>query len=143
MQSPPPALKKALVAEGFEIYRTGPNQIALADRVRDNLLMDSGVAAVQDPGLAVRLVLRAQASDFPGEDEGALFGRARGLSADLVAKGYAEIGATAVPIWDPSDRSRTLDTSYEVSYERRVADEAELYTELRYALGVTKVAARP
>jgi len=143
MQSPPRPLKKALVTEGFEIYRTGPNLIALADRVRDNLLMDSGVAAVEDLGLAVRLVLRAQASDFPGEDENGLFGRARSLSATVIAKGYVEIGASAVPIQDPSDRSRTLDTWCEVSYERRVADEAELYEELRFALGVTKVAVRP
>ena len=143
MQSPPPALKKALIAEGFEIYRTGPNLISLADRVRDNLLMDSGVSVVQGETLGVRLVLRAQASDFPGEDADALLARARSLASAFDGKGYAETGAEAVPLRDPSDKSRTLDTSYEVTYERAVSDEAALYEELRFALAVIKVAARP
>jgi hypothetical protein len=140
---PPAALKKALVSEGFEIYRTGPNLISLADRVRDNLLMDSGVSVVQGGELAVRLILRAQAADFPGDDGEGLFGRARALAPPLAAKGYREVAATAVPIQDPSDKSRTLDTWYEVSYERAVTDEAELYAELRFVMGLVRVALRP
>jgi hypothetical protein len=143
MQSPPPALKKALIAEGFEIYRTGPNLISLADRVRDNLLMDSGVSVVQGDALGVRLVLRAQSADFPGEDADALFARARSLASSLDGKGYSEVAASAVPIRAPSDKSRTLDTWYEVTYERTVRDEAELYAELRFVLALDKVAARP
>lgn len=143
MQSPPPALKKALIAEGFEIYRTGPNLISLADRVRDNLLMDSGVSVVQAERLGVRLVLRAQSTDFPGEDPEGLFARARSLASAFDGKGYSEVGASAVPIRDPSDKTRTLDTWYEVTYERTVGDETELYAELRFALAVVKVAARP
>lgn len=143
MQSPPPALKKALIAEGFEIYRTGPNLISLADRVRDNLLMDAGVSVVQAESLGVRLVLRAQSTDFPGEDADGLFARARSLASAFDGKGYTEVAAGAVPIKDPSDKSRTLDTWYEVTYERSVRDEAELYAELRYVLGLNKVAARP
>jgi hypothetical protein len=136
-------LKKALITEGFEIYRTAPNLISLADRVRDNLLMDSGVSVVQGDVLGVRMILRAQASDFPGEDAEALLARARGLASAFDGKGYAETAAGAVPIKDPSDKSRTLDTSYEVTYERAVADEAELYEQLRFALALVKVAARP
>jgi hypothetical protein len=142
MQSPPPALKKALIAEGFEIYRTGPNLISLADRVRDNLLMDSGVSVVQADSLGVRLVLRAQSLDFPGEDAVNLFERARSLASAFEGRGYAEVGAGAVPIRDPSDKARTLDTWYEVTYERSVRDETELYSELRFALAVVKVATR-
>jgi hypothetical protein len=142
MQSPPPALKKALVAEGFEIYRTGPNLISLADRVRDNLLMDAGVSVVQTESLGVRLVVRAASLDFPGEDANSLFERARALSSEFDGRGYAEIGAAAVPIKDPSDKSRNLDTWYEVTYERTVRDETELYSELRFALAVVKVATR-
>jgi hypothetical protein len=136
-------LKKALIAEGFEIYRTGPNLISLADRVRDNLLMDSGVSVVHADSLGVRLVLRAQALDFPGEDADGLFGRARSLASAFDDRGYAEVGASAVPIRDPSDKSRTLDTWYEVTYERPVRDETELYSELRFAIAVVKVAERP
>jgi hypothetical protein len=142
MQSPPPALKKALIAEGFEIYRTGPNLIFLADRVRDNLLMDSGVSVVHAESLGVRLVLRAQALDFPGEDANSLFDRARSLASAFDGRGYAEIAASAVPIRDPSDKARTLDTWYEVSYERLVRDETELYSELRFVLALVKVVTR-
>jgi hypothetical protein len=141
MPGPPSTLKKALVAEGFEIYRSSPNQVTLADRVRDNLLMDSGVAVMQGENLAVRVVLRAQASNFPGESPDALFGRARGLSGELTGRGYHEVTADNVPVQDPSDRTRTLDTWYEVSYVVSVKEE-ELYAELRFALGLPKNAER-
>jgi hypothetical protein len=142
MPGPPSVLKKALIAEGFEIYRTAPNQVTLADRVRDNLLMDSGVAVVQADALAVRVTLRAQASNFPGESADGLLGRARALSAALVSRGYSEVGSETVPVRDPSDRTRTLDTWYEVSYELPVAEDAALYDELRFALGLPKNAER-
>ncbi|HEY3493522.1 MAG TPA: hypothetical protein VGK73_02505 [Polyangiaceae bacterium] len=142
MPSPPSALKKSLVQEGFEIYRTSPSLILLADRVRDNLLMDAGVAVVDGTPLAVRVVLRAQATDFPGEAPESLFARARALGDTIRQKGYQELRAEAVPVRDPSDRSRTLDTWYEVSYELSVADEPSLFAELRFALGVRKTAER-
>ena len=143
MPGPPTALKKALVAEGFEIYRTSPTQVTLADRVRDNLLMDSGVAVIHGETLGVRVVLRAQASNFPGELADGLFDRARALSAPLTGRGYQEVAADASPVQDPSDRSRTLDTWYEVSYALTLAEESTLYDELRFALGLNKSAERP
>jgi hypothetical protein len=142
MPAPPSALKKALVAEGFEIYRTSPTQISLADRVRDNLLMDSGVAVVQGETQAVRVVLRAQSTSFPGEAADALYARARSLSTPLTTRGYEEIAADAVPVQDPSDRARTLDTWYEVTYVRSLSDEAALFEELRFALRLEKNAER-
>jgi hypothetical protein len=143
MAGPPSALKKALIAEGFEVYRTSPNQVSLADRVRDNLLMDSGVAVFQGETLQVRVVLRAQASNFPGDSAEALYARARGLCEPLTTRGYAEIAADGVPVRDPSDRSRTLDTWYEVTYSLGLSDEGTLFEELRFALGLTKNAERP
>jgi hypothetical protein len=143
MAGPPSALKKVLIAEGFEVYRTSPNQVSLADRVRDNLLMDSGVSVFQGETLQVRVVLRAQASNFPGDSADALYSRARGLSEPLAARGYAEIAAAGVPVQDPSDRSRTLDTWYEVTYSLGLTDEGTLFDELRFALGLTKNFERP
>jgi hypothetical protein len=64
MPSTPQTLKKTLVAEGFEVYRTSPSLIILADRVRDNLLMDSGVAVVHGEPLVVRITLRARPQNF-------------------------------------------------------------------------------
>jgi hypothetical protein len=134
-------LKKALISAGFEVYRTLGGRLLLADRVRDNLIMDSGVAAMAEPALGVRLVVRAQAHDFPGESEANLFERARRLGAASVARGYGESEALIVPIHDPGDRSRTLDVWYEVAFEKSVASLDELYPELKYALGVVKTAA--
>src|SRR5688572_12214130 len=142
MPSSPQSLKKSLVAEGFEVYRTSPNFIILADRVRDNLLMDSGVAVVHGEPLVVRITLRARGAEFPGDGEQTLFERARALSAPMKERGYAEVGSAAVPVTDPGDPSRTLDTWYEVTYERTIADEAELHPELRFALSIAKTAER-
>ncbi|RYZ03253.1 MAG: hypothetical protein EOO73_28640 [Myxococcales bacterium] len=140
MTPTPTDLKKTLVARGFEVYRTLGDQVVLADRVRDNLIMDSGVAAKPGEVLAVRFVVRAQASDFPSAKAEDLFARARACAAEAETRGYAEIGKAEVPVRDPGDASSTLDTWYEVSFERSVADEDELEHELRYALALEKTA---
>ena len=66
MTPTPAELKKTLVARGFEVYRTLGDQVVLADRVRDNLIMDSGVAARSGDVLAVRFVVRGGAVLSPG-----------------------------------------------------------------------------
>jgi hypothetical protein len=141
MPTPTPSkLKKTLMQQGFEVYRTLGDRILLADRVRDNLIMDSGVSVVSDPELAVQLVVRAQAHDFPGESEEELFDRARRLAHKSIDRGYVEVETAVVPIHDPGDSTRTLDIWHEVSFQRSVSDLAELYEELRYALAVEKTA---
>ncbi len=137
----PSELKKSLLALGFEIYRTSPDQVSLADRVRDNLLMDAGVC-IRLPELAVRVVLRAQASDFPTDDPEQLYDRVRSLAGAASAKGYREVGCTAVPVRDPGDRSRTLDTWYEVTFECTLDGDADLGAEVRYALALEKTVSR-
>lgn len=129
-------LKRILQSNGFEIYRTTPDELILADRVRDNLLMDSGVAAKVSPDLAVRVVLRAEGLQFPGEKPDELWQRARGLAA--AAPEYKEVSARVVPIRDPGDDSRTLDTWYELWLERPVPGVDELVTELRRALALER-----
>lgn len=139
----PQELKKLLIAEGFEIYRTLGDRVVLADRVRDNLIMDSGVSAVtNNEGLAVRFVVRAQSCDFPGESSESLFAHARRTASAATGNGYEEIAASVVPIHDPGDRERVLDTWYEVTFERPVADAATLMAELRAAFTWPKVATR-
>jgi len=138
MTPTPAELKKTLVARGFEVYRTLGDQVVLADRVRDNLIMDSGVAAKPGATLAVRFVMRAQASDFPSAKPDDLYERARASAAEAQGRGYVEVGVAAVPVRDPGDSSNTLDTWYEVAFERPVASEDELEQELRYALSIEK-----
>jgi hypothetical protein len=138
MTPTPNELKKTLVARGFEVYRTLGDQVVLADRVRENLIMDSGVAVRPGAMLAVRFVVRAQASDFPSVSPSDLYERARACALDAMGRGYAEVGVAEVPVRDPGDATSTLDTWYEVSFERAVASEDELEQELRYALGLEK-----
>jgi hypothetical protein len=138
MTPTPAELKKTLVARGFEVYRTLGDQVVLADRVRDNLIMDSGVAVRPGAVLAVRFVMRAQASEFPSANAEDLYERARVCAAEACGRGYTETGVAEVPIRDPGDASSTLDTWYEVSFERPVASDDELEQELRYALSLEK-----
>jgi len=142
MTPTPTELKKTLVARGFEVYRTLGDQVVLADRVRENLIMDSGVAVRPGAALAVRFVIRAQASDFPSSSAEDLYERARICAAEACARGYAEVSVAAVPVRDPGDASATLDTWYEVAFERPVASEDELESELRYALALEKTVLR-
>jgi hypothetical protein len=142
MTPTPSELKKTLVARGFEVYRTLGDQVVLADRVRDNLIMDSGVAVRPGAGLSVRFVVRAQASDFPTASADDLYQRARVCAADACGRGYAEVSVAEVPVRDPGDATATLDTWYEVAFERSVADDDELESELRYALALEKTVVR-
>jgi hypothetical protein len=142
MTPTPSELKKTLQARGFEVYRTLGDQVVLADRVRDNLIMDSGVAARPGDVPVVRFVVRAQASDFPAVSPDDLYERARILAAPALGRGYAEVGVAEVPVHDPGDATHTLDTWYEVSFERAVASEDELEEELRYALALEKTVSR-
>lgn len=118
----PPQLKKALLGAGFEVFRTLPDEVVLAERVRENLILDSGirVRAAGEAAWAIKVVLRAEGHDFPGDDEAELFARVRRLAEPVVGAGFAEVGTKVVPMKDPSDEERTLDTFYEVILERSV-----------------------
>jgi len=138
MPTPTPSeLKKLLIASGFEIFRRDGARIHLADRVRENLIMDSGVAVLTGAAPGVRVVVRAQASHFPGEGAEALFSRARSVGNAAIARGYSEVETTVVPVKDPGGGPQTLDTWYEVAYEKAV-DEDALFDELRQALALEK-----
>lgn len=139
----PQELKKLLVSERFEVYRTVGDRVMLADRVRENLIMDSGVSiSATDAGYLVRVVMRAQASDFQGETPEWLQEHARRMGEPATDIGYAECSTNVVPIHDPSDNSHVLDTWYEVAFERTVPDLAALVAELKQALAWPKVATR-
>lgn len=136
----PQQLKKALVASGFEVFRTLPEEIVLAERVRENLILDSGVRVgpLSDGKLRVRVVLRAQKADFPSEDEGALFERVRKLAEPALEDGFAETSTNVNAVKDPADPQRTLDTFYEVFLSREVASVEEAVPVLKFALGLEK-----
>ncbi|HKQ71592.1 MAG TPA: hypothetical protein VJT73_19745 [Polyangiaceae bacterium] len=133
-------IKKALVAAGFELYRTRGDEVQIADRVRDNLIMDSGVSVRARDSLAVKIVVRAQRSDFPTDPTSQLFDRARAVASSAVARGYAEASTLTSPMQDPADPSHTLDTWYEVAFEKSVATLDEAMAEVGFALKIEKTA---
>jgi hypothetical protein len=133
-------IKKALVAAGFELYRTRGDEVHVADRVRDNLIMDSGVSVRAKGSLSVRFVARAQRSDFPSDGPASLFEKARGLGVIAEARGYAETGSATSSIQDPADPNHTLDVWYEVAYEKGVASLEEAMLEVGFVLKIDKTA---
>jgi hypothetical protein len=136
----PKDLKRHLVAEGFQVFRTLGSCVVLADRVRDNLIMDSGVAAEASPEHRVKVVIRARSGDYPGESEDQLFARVRALAEAELDPSYAEFEQAVIPVDQPSAPGERLDTWYEVTFVRTEADLAALMLTLRDALTVKKIA---
>ena len=137
----PAEIKKALVAAGLEIYRTRGEVVHLAERVRENLLMDSGIF-VHAAESKVGFVVRAQRTDFPNDGADRLFERARDLGAPALARGFREVNAEVRKIFDPGDANRTLDTWCELSYEKPVADLAAAIDVAKFVLTLEKAASR-
>ena len=138
----PQQLKKALVANGFEVFRTLAEEIVLAERPRENLILDSGVRVGPIPGgFRVRVVLRAQQADFPNEQEDALFERVRKLAEPAITDGFVEQGTQVNSVKDPADADRTLDTFYEVSLSREVGTIDEAMPLVKFALSLEKAVA--
>jgi hypothetical protein len=129
-------LKQHLVAEGFQVFRVIGSHVILAERVRDNLIMDSGVAAVCSNPHAVRYAVRVRGSEHPGVSETELLETARLRGQSGLGVGYVEVESAVVPIVDPGDSAATLDTSYEVTYEKAGVLLAALPSELRAALSL-------
>jgi hypothetical protein len=131
-------IKRALIEAGFEVFRTRNEEIVLAERPRENLIMDSGVRLRLAASLEVRVVLRAQKADFPNEEEGRLFERVRALAHQVLAAGFAEVGTSVTRVADPGDAERTLDTFYEITYAKPAAALPDAVAELKFALSLEK-----
>jgi hypothetical protein len=131
-------IKKALIEAGFEVFRTRTEEIVLAERPRENLIMDSGVRLRLTSSLEVRVVLRAQKADFPNDEDARLFERVRHLASGALAAGFAEVGTSVTRMPDPGDAERTLDTFYEITYAKATAALEEAMSELKFAMSLEK-----
>lgn len=142
--SQPPSiqeLKRTLVAAGLEIYRTRPDAVHLAERPRDNQILDAGISVrpAGDDALEVRVVMRAQRSDFPRDPVEALFERVRELAADdILGRGFSEIEAREQRMPDPGDKSKTLDTWYELVFARTFPDAPSAIADIKRVLPLDK-----
>lgn len=145
----PKELKQELVAAGFQVYRSEAKQLQLAVRVRDNLIMDSGVWVTFDPEqvlghsdtlFGVRCVFRSQQSDHAADGEDQAFRRASELAEALTPTGYVESERRVIQVENPSHPGQLLDTWREVVVEKGELGWNELLTELRAALQATKIA---
>jgi hypothetical protein len=131
-------IKKALVAAGIELYRTRGQEVHVADRVRENLIMDSRVSVSTGDSPRVRFVVRAERSAFPAEATPVLFDRARALAVEAVRRGYIETGTATSPVTDPADPTHHLDTWYEVVFEKAVSSVDDAVAEVKYAVVLEK-----
>jgi hypothetical protein len=138
-------LKRRLRAEGFEIYRTRDGEVVLAERVRDNLIMDSGVAAVPAGagGLGIVVVVRAQATHFPGAAVDEVLEHARQLASAFEELGYEAEEPRTRRMTDPGNPERVLDTSYEIPLRCRTSTEDDLISRLKAALGMQRSSSDP
>jgi hypothetical protein len=132
-------MKKALAQAGFLVFRTQGDDVILAERVRENLIMDSGVRLRAGSPLVVRVVLRAQRGDFPGEDETHLFERVSRLAEDAKACGFTEVERNVAPVTDPGDPLRTLDTFYEITLAKDADGIEGALESVRLAMGLEKL----
>ncbi|MEO8875167.1 MAG: hypothetical protein ABI461_06225 [Polyangiaceae bacterium] len=138
----PQELKKALISAGFEVYRTKSDEIMLADRVRDNLILDSGVRVSSNDAneLRVNLVMGIRHTQYPGENDLALFERVRQLAGPLLEVGFAEMGTSQNPVTDPSDASKTLDIFFDVTFGKNEPTFEAALPAVKVALEVAKTA---
>lgn len=127
-------LKKALKEAGFQIYEMRLGRVSLAERVRDNLILDSGVSVGIDPGLNVRVALRAQMLHFPGKTSDEAHGYAEGLATPFVLDGYERDGSAITRVLDPAHPERSLDTVHEVFVQKATSTWSSTLEALRAAL---------
>ncbi|HJL17544.1 MAG TPA: hypothetical protein RMH99_17885 [Sandaracinaceae bacterium LLY-WYZ-13_1] len=131
-------VKQSLLDAGFEIYRTQPSEIQVAERVRLHI-MDSGIRIRLGESFDVVFTARSQKSDFPSVGADELFDKVRGTIGHAAQeRGYREEGSQTVEVKDPMDDAKVLDTWHEVTYAKSADDVEGVVDEVRWALGVDK-----
>jgi hypothetical protein len=135
-------VKAELLAAGLEVYRTKPDEVLVAERVRLHI-MDSGIRVrVAEPSQVI-FTVRQQRSDFPEVPPETLIDRARReVGSVATARGYVETHAGSVEVKDPLDQSRVLDVWHEVTYEKPIDDGPSAIEEVRWALSIERFLGR-
>lgn len=130
-------LKQALLDGGFEIYRVDGACIVLAERVRMHL-MESAVTLDSTDALRVSVCVRAQRTDYPGDNAAMMLERVRTAMRESIAeRGFAESAAGTRDITHPAEPGTVLDVWHEVTFSK-VVDEDGLNEYLRWALSLPR-----
>lgn len=132
----PKRIKESLVQAGFEVFRTRPDEIHIAERVRSHI-MDSGIRIHFAPTgpFEVRFTARTQASDYPNVSVADLLTRVRTVIGSVAqSQGFEEASAGTIEVKDPVDATRTLDTWHEVAFAKRGLSLDEAVEAVRWAL---------
>lgn len=131
----PQDLKKKLLSEGVEVYRTLSTHVVVAERVRENLILDSQVRIFHGELFALEVVYRVEAHVFRGETDEQIFGRVTTLSAFATTRGFHEVSRAIVPITDPQSPASILDHFYEITMRKDGATWNDALAGLRELLG--------
>jgi hypothetical protein len=134
-------LKRALRDAGLEVYRTEGDTVHLAERVRENLIMDANVRVGLE-GPTVSFYVRADRSLFPGESDDQLHDRARTLGQSAIERGFSERRAFVTDVPDPSDPDKVLEHWYQVEFDKTLDSVDAAVEEARFALSLDKTASR-
>jgi hypothetical protein len=131
-------IRKELAAAGLEVFRSKGDEIALAERPRENLIMDSGVVLRVGEPLEVRVAFFVHKVDFPNDDQERLFEHARRKAGQALSEGFVEVTTAVTPVPDPGNDLRTLDTFYSVVYAKQSPAVGDAITLLKRALSFEK-----
>lgn len=112
----------------------------VADRVRDNLILDSGVRVRAGETMEVRLIMGLRRGQFPNESDEQLFARLRQLASPAMNHGFVEAQTGTAPVNDPADSKKTLDTFFELVLVKREADRAAMLDLVRFAVKIAQTA---
>ncbi|HEY2367965.1 MAG TPA: hypothetical protein VGH87_16320 [Polyangiaceae bacterium] len=112
----------------------------VADRVRDNLILDSGVRVRAGDPVEVRLIMGLRQTQYPNDSDEQLFARLRQLAAEALGKGFSEADAKTAPVNDPADAKKRLDTFFELVLVKREPDRAALLDLVRFSIEIAKTA---
>ena len=133
-------IKAALKEAGLEVYRTTESAVHIAERPRENLIMDSNVCLRTD--LTVVFVARAERATFPHDGDAALFARVRDHLSAATEAGFTETEAYVTDVTAPSDASLLLDRWYQVRFEKQTPSFETAIATVRAALELDKIAKR-
>lgn len=142
-----PSLKRQLRQHGWDVFRTQADAVVLAERVRDNLILDSGIAvsfhelaggAPLPAGYSIRITVRAQSSHFPGASEEEVSKKAQDLAAAFLALGYTQHSQHSQNLPDPNAPERKLDTLHAIQLERQESTEDGCAAALRAAFALPR-----